>query len=64
MKGDPYVLYLTEPDGWSYEGLEIRGAKLARTEREGRLVRLTLAPETGGEISWSARYAARTPAEW
>ncbi len=62
VKGDPYVLYLTEPAGWSFERLEARGAKPGRAEREGRLIRLILTPEEGGEISWTARYAAASPA--
>jgi hypothetical protein len=64
VKGDPYVLYLTEPSGWSFEKLDVRGAGLARTEREGRLLRLTLTPEAGGEIAWTARYAGRTTGGW
>ncbi len=59
VKGDPYILYLTEPAGWAFEALDVRGAKLARTGRDGRILRLTLTPETGGEVAWTARYAAR-----
>jgi len=64
VKGDPYILYLTKPMGWTYEGLDARGARLARTERAGRLLRLTLTPEAGGEISWTARYAAASSGGW
>jgi alpha-galactosidase len=60
VKGDPYVLYLTEPAGWSFGSLDVRGAKPGRTERESGLVRLSLSPEAGGEIAWTARYVRTT----
>jgi hypothetical protein len=56
IPGDPYVLYLTEPDGYLLDKVEAAGANVKKTNREGRLVRVTLAATGDGAISWKAWY--------
>jgi len=59
VKGDPYVLYITEPVGFVYGKTDVDGAKVEKTEREGRLLKITLAPDGDGPISWSAKFPVR-----
>jgi alpha-galactosidase len=59
VKGDPYILYLTEPDGFAFDKAEADGAKVEKVERDGRTVKITLAPTAGDAFSWTARYTAR-----
>jgi len=64
VKGDPYILYVTEPAGFAFEKIDVRGARLERTERGGGLLRLALMPEGDGEIAWTVKFSAagRRPA--
>jgi len=56
--GDPYILYLTQPTGYAFAGLECRGATVQKTEKEGGLVRITLLAAKSGDISWAAKFTA------
>jgi hypothetical protein len=56
VKGDPYILYITEPEGYQHQSLDVQGARLEKTGREGRLLRLALLPDGDGEISWSITF--------
>ena len=56
VKNDSYVLYLTEPAGFAFEALDVRGAKLEKSDRDGRLLRFVLAPDDDSEFTWSARF--------
>jgi hypothetical protein len=57
VKGDPYILYITEPTGFAFDKLDIQGAKLEKTERGGSLLRLSLMPGGDAEILWSAKFS-------
>jgi hypothetical protein len=57
VKGDPYILYITEPTGFTFDKLDTPGAKLEKTERSGDLLRLTLMPGADAEIIWSAKFS-------
>jgi hypothetical protein len=59
VKGDPYILYLTEPAGFAFERADASGARVEKTERQGGLLKITLAPDGGGAFSWSAAYEKR-----
>jgi alpha-galactosidase len=59
VKGDPYVIYLTEPAGFVCGRISAEGAKVEKTEREGKLVKITLAPAADGPFSWTAKFAGR-----
>jgi alpha-galactosidase len=59
VAGDPYILYLTEPEGAVFEKLETAGARLETSGRDGRLLRFVLSPEGAEAFSWTAKYGAR-----
>ena len=59
VAGDPYILYLTEPDGYAFDKAEAEGAKVEKTEREGRIIKATLAPASAASFAWTARFKAR-----
>ncbi|MDD8026082.1 MAG: alpha-galactosidase [Acidobacteriota bacterium] len=59
VKGDPYVLYLTEPAGFALDGIDASGAKVERTDRESGLLKITLASDGAGPIAWTVRYASQ-----
>jgi hypothetical protein len=59
IKGDPYILYLTEPAGYFCGGTTADGAKVEKTEREGTLVKITLAPAADGPFYWAAKFSSR-----
>lgn len=56
VAGDPYVIYLTQPAGASFAGLDCKGAAVQRTEKDGLLVRVTLRADKGGDVEWTARF--------
>jgi alpha-galactosidase len=56
VAGDPYVIYLTQPAGAAFAGLDCRGAAVRRIEKDGFLVRVTLLAGKGGEVEWTAKY--------
>ncbi len=56
IPGDPYILYLTEPDGYQLDKVEAEGAAVTKTDRDGRLVRITLSAQGDQPIAWTARY--------
>jgi len=56
VAGDPYVIYLTQPLGTAFAGLDCRGATVQRTEKDGFLVRVTLLADKSGAVEWTARY--------
>jgi hypothetical protein len=59
VAGDPYVLYLTEPDGFVFEKLETAGARLESSGQDGRLLKIVLSPAGAEEFSWTAKYGVR-----
>ncbi len=59
VKGDPYIIYMTEPAGFVLAKLEADGAKMEKTERENLLIKITLAPDGDGPITWSAKFPVR-----
>ena len=54
--GDPYVVFLTEPDGYKLTAVTAGGAKVAANERDGTLRRLALLADRSGEVSWEVVY--------
>lgn len=56
VPGDPYILYLTEPDGYQFDKAEAAGATVAGFDRGGGLVRITLSAAGDGVISWKAAF--------
>ncbi len=54
--GDPYVIYLTQPEGSALAGFECHGAEVRRTEKDGFLIKIMLVADAGGEVDWTAHY--------
>jgi hypothetical protein len=54
--GDPYELYLTEPEGWTLTAMGCDGAKQLSTERQGAVVKTGCLSDTSREIAWHASY--------
>ncbi len=59
VKGDPYEIFITEPEGFRLAGFEGGAAGAARVEREGRLLRVSLNPDASGDVSWKALFENR-----
>ena len=59
VKGDPYEIFITEPEGFRLTGFDGGSAGAARVEREGRLLRVSLNPDASGDVSWTALFENR-----
>jgi hypothetical protein len=59
IKDDPYVLYVTEPEGYHYETFKCKGARLEKLERDGSFLRLNLGGHSDGEITWSITFTVK-----
>lgn len=59
VAGDPYEIYLNEPDAYRFDGVEVTGARVV-SQRRGPSVRIIrLESETGGTVRWRVRYRSR-----
>lgn len=58
VAGDPYVLYLTEPDGYQFDGVQATGAQVVGQEGEGAMRAIHLESTTGGVARWRISYRA------
>ncbi|MFH0990609.1 MAG: glycoside hydrolase family 36 protein [bacterium] len=56
VAGDPYVLYLSEPEGYVLQNFDSPQLKAERIERDGRMVKITLRSEKNIEMQWKATY--------
>lgn len=56
VAGDPYEIYLTEPQGWRLVRFEVPGASAAAVGRTGALVKAGWVPAAGGTAGWLAVY--------
>lgn len=62
VAGDPYVIYLTQPSGYRFEAFESKEIPVAKIEREGAIIKITLAPAKSMNIGWTAAFT-KTPTE-
>ncbi len=62
VAGDPYAIYLTEPEGYRLTGFEGPAGSVPGVERAGALVRITWLPAASGPVGWLARFAGNGPA--
>jgi hypothetical protein len=58
VAGDPYELYLTEPEGYRFDGVDAARARVAENRLEGGTRVIRLESERGGEVRWTVRYRA------
>ena len=56
VAGDPYALYLTEPEGYRLARFEAASGETAEVERVGALVAVRWRPTAGGEVAWLAEF--------
>lgn len=56
VAGDPYQLYLSEPPGYRFDGVDVAGARVLSQEREGAVRVIRLESEQGGVLRWEVRY--------
>lgn len=61
VAGDPYEIYLTEPDGYGLVDTRFEGAELLASEKVGTLRRLRLLSTRGGEVRWHVSYRTAAP---
>ncbi len=54
--GDPYLIYLTQPAGYRFEGVQVQGAELVSAAMEGPMRVVRLRSATPARVSWSVRY--------
>ena len=59
VAGDPYVLYLTEPDGYRLDGIEVTGTRVVGQGRAGAVRTIQLASAAGGVAQWRMTYRAQ-----
>ncbi len=58
VKGDPYVLFVSQPEGYTFVKAEAEGARVEKAEPDGGMIRITLAPESASPVSWSIGFRA------
>ncbi|MEZ4413180.1 MAG: alpha-galactosidase [Gemmatimonadales bacterium] len=56
VAGDSYALYLTEPDGYQFDGVQATGARVVGQGREGAVRVIFLESAQGGAARWEVRY--------
>ncbi len=58
IAGDPYELFLTEPEGYRLDKFDCPGATVLETKNEGLMVRVKLLSGQSGTVDWSAGFEA------
>jgi hypothetical protein len=59
VSGDPYDIYLTEPEGYRLEAFSCEGAAASEPLREGLAVKVRLSAGTSGLAAWRAVFSRR-----
>ena len=59
VAGDPYDIFLTEPEGFRLEAFECPGSPAPEVTKEGPLVRVRLLPGRSGNVVWLARFTPK-----
>jgi hypothetical protein len=57
--GDPYELYLTEPEGYRMTAFDCPGVTVSESRREGTMVKVVLLPDKSGAVDWLASFIKR-----
>jgi len=58
VAGDPYAVYLSEPAGYRFDGVEAVGGRLVGAVLAGGMRVIRLASARGGVVHWAVRYRA------
>jgi hypothetical protein len=56
VTGDDYELYLTEPDGWTAESVDVPGAAAVLGDSRDQWRRVTMRGARTGQLTWTVRY--------
>jgi len=56
VAGDAYEIYLTEPAGWQFAGLQLETGIALPAERQGEMVKTGFRPAASRDIEWRARF--------
>lgn len=56
VAGDPYTLYIHEPESFQFESVQIEGGQLAENEKDGELRKITIVNSVGGMVKWDVWY--------
>ena len=59
VANDPYEIYLTEPDGFSFADVRVTGADVLSNQRVGALRVLRLRSANGGAVTWRVAYQSQ-----
>ena len=59
VANDPYEIYLTEPDGFSFADVSVTGADVLSNQRVGALRVLRLRSANGGAVTWRVAYQSQ-----
>ena len=54
--GDPYDIYLFEPEGYNLTEFTCDGAEIAVNHKDGQVRVISLVKAESGQITWEARY--------
>jgi hypothetical protein len=57
VAGDPYTLYVTEPSGWRFDGVQCDGAEALAITRRGIVVEAGCQADSSRELSWRVVFA-------
>jgi alpha-galactosidase len=53
---DEYTLYVLEPEGFNFQGVECSGAKVVTVARKGPIRQITLLSESSATVTWRVKY--------
>lgn len=56
VSGDPYILYIFEPENFTFEKLVSENSEVTSNEKSGQIRKITLLASQGGVINWEIRY--------
>jgi hypothetical protein len=56
VANDPYILYLTEPSGFTLEDVSIDGAKILEVEKMGGLRQVSFLPTENTTVNWKLEF--------
>lgn len=56
LGGDPYEIYLTEPEGWTLAGIQCEAGTPLPAERQGDIVKTGCRSDATRELTWRARF--------
>ena len=56
VSGDPYILYIFEPENFTFEKLVSENSEVMSNEKSGQIRKITLLASQGGVINWEIRY--------